>query len=277
MAKLYYFTDDEMYCHHTLDDVPNPAEFSMHAHDQLEIFYFISGNGSYLVEGTNYVLSPHDILIMRQAETHKPMISPDAPYERIAIHFSPELLRAFPSGLLVPFYDRPLGRGNLFSGTKYPKLCSAFQDFDFSGSHLPHSHIFARLLLFLSQLADVYESEHRDAIGHDDSSELVSYVNDHLFENLCLSSISAHFLKSTAQISRDFKKATGSTIWDYIRIKRLLAAQALIQRGDAPTKVCSVCGFSDYSAFFRAYKAHFGCPPSQNPRKKAASAPDRSE
>ena len=265
MSKLYCYKDEEIYCHHTKDDTPNPLDFPIHAHDQLEIFFFISGKGSYLVEGVSYDLSPNDIMIMRQAETHKLIISPDEPYERIAIHFSPGLLRSYSPQLLASFNDRPLGRGNLFSGTKYPNLCIAFQKFDFQTSTVQRSHIFARLLLFLSELADVYQADQIGEYMYDDSSELVGYVNEHLFDNLSVNSISQHFMKSTAQISRDFKKATGSPVWVYIRIKRLLAAQAMIQQGESPAKVCISCGFSDYSAFFRAYKSHFGYPPSHPP------------
>lgn len=265
MPKLYCYKDEEIYCHHTKDDAPYPLDFSMHAHDRLEIFFFISGKGSYLVEGVSYDLSPNDIMIMRQVETHKLIISPDEPYERIAIHFSSGLLRSYSPQLLAPFNDRPLGHGNLFSGAKYPNLCIAFQNFDFSASTVQRSHIFARLLLFLSELADVYQSDNNGEFIYDDSSELVGYVNEHLFENLSVDSISQHFLKSAAQISRDFKRATGSPIWAYIRIKRLLAAQAMIQQGESPAKVCVSCGFSDYSAFFRAYKSHFGYPPSYLP------------
>ena len=193
------------------------------------------------------------------------VIEQDEPYERIAIHFSPGLLRSYSPQLLASFNDRPLGRGNLFSGTKYPNLCIAFQKFDFQTSTVQRSHIFARLLLFLSELADVYQADQIGEYMYDDSSELVGYVNEHLFDDLSVNSISQHFMKSTAQISRDFKKATGSPVWVYIRIKRLLAAQAMIQQGESPAKVCISCGFSDYSAFFRAYKSHFGYPPSHPP------------
>lgn len=261
MTSLYSYNDDRIYCHHTRDAVPNPLDFPMQVHNQFEILYVISGRGGFLVEGTRYALSSGDIMIMRQAETHKLIISPDEPYERIAVHFSPALFSPFGPQLLAPFLDRPLGHGNHFSGAKYPALCSAFRDFDFSDSRVQYPHIFARLLLFLSELADVYEAEHRDALLQNDSSELVGYVNAHLFEALSVDSVSRQFMKSTAQIARDFKKATGSPMRTYIRIKRLLAAQAMLRRGDMPTKVCTACGFNDYSAFFRAFRAYFGYSP----------------
>jgi len=48
----------------------------------------------------------------------------------------------------------------------------------------------------------------------------------------------------------------------YITAKRLALAQREICSGGKPTEVCLECGFADYSAFYRAYVAHFGKKPS---------------
>ena len=268
MEHIYTYRDDSIYCHHTIDKVPEPEDFPIHAHESLEIFYFISGCGSYLVEGTCYSLHPGDIMIMRQAETHKLMISPDEPYERIAIHFPPELVSRFDEKLLSPFMNRPLGYGNLYSFAQYPGLNKAFENFDFSGAAQQRAHIAARLMLFLAGLNDVYDAQGRTGPAESFPSRLVSYVNEHLFEDISVQSISQHFMKSSSQISRDFRRSTGSSLWEYVVLKRLLAAQALMQRGEAASKVCVECGFGDYSAFYRAYRARFGHAPSLEPIRR---------
>ena len=48
----------------------------------------------------------------------------------------------------------------------------------------------------------------------------------------------------------------------FITAKRLAMAQREICAGGKPTEVCFRCGFRDYSAFWRAYTAFFGCKPS---------------
>ena len=107
MPHLFSYRDAELYSHHTLDVSPQQTNHSMHAHELMEIFFFISGKGSYLVEGTSYPLQPNDILILREAETHTLTISPDEPYERIAIHFSPALLN-HPSEETAEYFQRLL-------------------------------------------------------------------------------------------------------------------------------------------------------------------------
>ena len=272
MPHIFSYRDEDIYCHHTVDPHPDPEDFTMHAHERMEIFYFISGKGSYLVEGTAYPLQPGDVLIMRPAETHRLAISPDEPYERIAFHFAPSLLAAVEAeALLRPFFDRPLGQGNLYprSGCG-AKLQTAFADFTFEGIPDVRLNLLARLLLLLTALRGIHDSaDQLFAPPRSPAGELVTYVNEHLFEDISLQTISDRFFRSKSQISRLFRQATGSSLWEYVTIKRLLAARAMIQRGESAGTACAACGFSDYSAFFRAYRAHFHHAPKDDTAKKA--------
>lgn len=262
MAQLFTYRDSELYSHRTLDPQPKADAFPMHAHEQMEVYYFLSGSGSYLVEGNLYQLKPHDILITRAAEAHTPIILPDEPYERIVIHFSPALLRPFDPELrlLEPFLDRPLGHQNLYPAANDPKgrLRAAFAGFTFDGVEDVRLNLIARLLLLLTTMRGIQSSDYRlhfpaQGLQH----QLVQYVNEHLFEEISLQSVADHFFRSRSQISRIFRQATGSSLWEYVTIKRLLAARAMLQRGESAADACLACGFSDYSAFYRAYQKHF--------------------
>ena len=273
MPHIFTYRDKELYSHHTIDQTPASDEFTMHAHEWMEIFYFISGKGSYLVEGTLYPLQPNDILIMRSAETHTLTISPEEPYERIAIHFSPTLLASFDpeQRLLRPFLERPLGQLNYYPAANDPsgRLRAAFSGFRFDEVPDIRLNLIARLLLFLTTLDGQYEQagmHHIPAQGL--QGQLVTYVNEHLFENISLQSIADHFYRSRSQTSRIFQQATGSSLWEYITIKRLMAARAMIRRGESAGNACIACGFSDYSSFFRSYRAHFGHAPKEDAAKE---------
>lgn len=269
MHHYFSYRDNEIYSHHTVDITPNPESHQMHAHEWMEIFYFISGKGSYLVEGTQYELTPGDILIMRAAETHKLQISPDEPYERIAIHFPYSLIQGFdPDGrLLRPFTERQLGQHNHYraedEGTR--ELAAAFSSFRFDTVSEVKLNLIGRLLLLLTTLSGIYErASGTEVHGGGFQRELVRYVNEHLFEDISLQSVSDHFYRSRSQISRVFRQATGSALWEYVTIKRLLSARAMLERGESAGDACAQCGFSDYSTFFRAYRAHFGHSPKED-------------
>ena len=261
MPHLFSYRDSELYSHHTVDLHPNPEDFSMHAHDWMEIYYFISGSGTYLVEGTQYPIRPHDILILRPAETHRLSIAPSEPYERIAIHFSASLLATLDpeQRLLKPFLDRPLGQQNYYpaEADSDGHLRTAFSDFNFDRVPDIRLNLLARLVLFLTALCGVYEETAHHVPAQGLQSMIVAYVNEHLFEPISLQTVADHFYRSRSQISRIFQQATGSPIWEYVTIKRLLAARAMIQRGEPAGKACLACGFTDYSSFYRAYRARF--------------------
>ena len=90
----------------------------------------------------------------------------------------------------------------------------------------------------------------------------MGYVNAHLFEPLSLNDLGRAFARSTSQLGRVFREATGTSLWDYVVMKRLLSARAMLQRGETAVRAAAACGFSDYSAFYRAYRKRFGHAPS---------------
>ena len=62
---------------------------------------------------------------------------------------------------------------------------------------------------------------------------------------------------------RLFKAQTGSTVHAYVRQKRLLYAARLIREGESAARAAAESGFSDYSAFHRAFRESFGISPGQ--------------
>ena len=58
-----------VYISHSIDEDPKDKDFYMHVHDTYEIYCFVSGKASYMVEGRIYDLRPGSLLLMRSAET----------------------------------------------------------------------------------------------------------------------------------------------------------------------------------------------------------------
>ena len=270
MESHFYYRDEDLFVHHTLDKHPTPDSFPMHAHERMEIFCFLSGCGAYLIEGTQYDLCAGDVLIMRHAEAHKLLIRPDEPYDRIAIHFSPRLLSSLdPEGaLLRPFLNRPLGRMNRAAPTVGKHASQLLQLESLRESpYQTRLRIISCLLPLLCELSDSFQANASDAADSGTQSlaaRLTAYINDHLYEDISLEALCQVFFLSRSQINRIFTGATGTSIWRYVTIKRLLAARAMIRDHEPAGDVCTRCGFNDYSAFYRAYKARFGCSPTED-------------
>ena len=269
MATIYRYYDPQVQFNHSLDPHPRDNGFQMHAHEYYEIFYFVSGDAVYLVEGNKYPLEPGSIIIMREAETHRISFLSDTPYERFTLHFSPSLLKdTDPNQLLLqPFHDRLLGQNNLYRPTEfkgeYP--LSLLEAMCVSGEDLQEQRLAVLTYFYplLNLLRNTFVEKKRTAeSGSRSTAEMLAlYINGHLSEPLSLEHLSKQFFLSTSQLERLFKQATGSSIWDYIMIKRLLAARSMIRAGTPLGKAAQESGFRDYSSFYRAYIRKYGISP----------------
>lgn len=252
--------------HYAANDAPDPDRFRMHTHDACELFCFLEGKGSFQIEGSSYPLTPGDILLMRPLEAHYIRIDPACRYTRFAIHFRPSLLADIdPDGrLLRPFTGREAGRRNLYHA----------EDFDSPLSRLLLQNAVApcedrRLQLItclvplLGEIERVFRAQSDAPADETQVFRILHYINNHIAEPITLDTICRTFYISKPQLCRSFKRATGSTVWDYITVKRLMNARQHILSGASPTKVFAMCGFSDYSAFYRAYRKAFGISPAE--------------
>lgn len=271
MDFLQEFYSDDLYMRYAIDETPDDRNFLMHVHEQCEIFYFVSGNAEYLVEGTKYPLKSGNILIMRPSESHRAKILGGGKYERYALNFSLSVIDHIDPQrrLMKAFFDRPLGRGNLYLPSEFnignmrvffAEMCSGTDDYDMQ------LRILSRLFLLLNVIDEAFTN--RDSAEYAPpqsiSEEIVSYVNTHLFEELSVNVLAKHFFLSTSQFSRVFKQATGAAPWEYVTIKRLTVAKEKIRSGISAQNAAEICGFGDYSAFYRSYVKYFGHSPQKD-------------
>lgn len=268
MLPQFSYSGPELHMHHTLSE--HPEGCPMHVHEEIELYYFMQGSCKYQVEGNEYDLRPGDVLVMRPSETHRLCVLNDVPYERIVIELPISLIKHYDPGLklLAPVFDRPLGRRNRFREQDFetPLYKQCFESLNADSPLGAELDSMPKILTILSELYKVFTAS---ADGTQTESggvavKIIDYVNSHIFESLSLTEISDKFFLSQSQLSRIFRKATGTSVWEYITIKRLIAARDRIRSGESAGTVCNDCGFKDYSCFYRQYRARFGISPKQD-------------
>ena len=87
------------------------------------------------------------------------------------------------------------------------------------------------------------------------------HINAHYREPLSVSSLAQLFFMDKNTMTRQFKRIVGMTPGDYIRRKRLESAYNLIRQGYSVQHAGFVSGFTDYSAFYRAFRQCYGLSP----------------
>lgn len=256
---------------HDMDTEPIPGFFNMHIHPCLELVYVIRGSVTFQVEGSIYNLRPGDLIITRIAEAHCLLRSSEFPeYERMMFYLDPALLKeTLNSSLLKPFFDRPLGLFNHYTAQELPgdMVRACLQQLFHGPEKISEMQALSYFLPVLQAIYDIWRSKsHHFAQTEPQplAAQLVAYINRHLFDLEGLHQLENAFFMSASQINRVFRSFMGSSVWNYITLKRLFAARELIQSGALPHKAAIACGYKDYSNFFRAYKKQFSCSPQED-------------
>ena len=101
---------------------------------------------------------------------------------------------------------------------------------------------------------------------------IYEYIDAHLAENLSVAGLAEQFFMDKNTLTRQFKRLVGMTPGECIRQRRLQAAHTMIAAGAGMQEACAECGFSDYSAFYRAFRQAYGISPSDYAAQAVGSA-----
>ena len=259
---------DQLIYDHSREENPEPYVF-MHAHTDMEIYYLIDGDVEYHVENSIYKPMPGDILIMRPGEVHTSLVTSPRAYDRFNLRFSPELLKETLNGrLLRPFLDRPAGVSNHYTAQELHSelIKSCFSRMFTRDTGRDPMRAVTYLLPILQEIYDAWSI--RDIPKENPATTLpariIAYINQNLSGLESPQQICDAFYMSQAQLYRVFRAYAGTSVWDYVRAKRLHAAREQMLSGVAPAQAALENGFSDYSTFFRAYKKEFEHTPKED-------------
>lgn len=267
MAIIEHIENELFSLSHSIDKTPKDTDFPPHIHDVYELFCLVKGEVNYSVEGHFYNLHSGAIMLIRSSENHKLLVNKSSEYERYVLNFSPSLLSGFSKELLNPFRQRELGEKNMYLPSEFEHVVPLFYfEKMFSESKYAPSRdvVLASLCALLCEINVAFCKKDELALG--DSSiekKIISYVNENLTNDINTSDVAEYVHLSPSQVSRIFKRATGTSIHDYIITKRLILFNKKLSKGISIVQASRECGFSDYSAFYRLYKKRFGFSPSK--------------
>ena len=239
-----------------------------HFHDFYEVFYFIGGDVDYWIDGSVYSLKPGDILLIRPTELHKPVPRDvaSANYERIVLWLEKSYLENLEDGIFTACFavsaeTKILRPSRNLRGQLMPLFEQLVREFyaDTFGSQSYTRGVLLQLLTVINRIALTGQ-----ATGDSTPTfvtDILTYINTHYGEPLSLDALASHFFVSKYYLSHEFKKAVGTGVHRYITLKRLSVAYDLLADGMSPNQAAVQCGFGDYTAFYRAFRAEYGISP----------------
>jgi AraC-like DNA-binding protein len=258
---------------HFYDEKKQAKKIRAHCHDRYEILYVSKGSGIIVIEGIKYPINPKTLIVLPPLTCHYIDIEDGSEYERyIAMFHSDDVFSEM--GDILKAFDCDSVDDTCFYAdvTDDNGLLSAFARFT-SEVSLPeyersqyYRFILSELILYVSAVKNRREYKRNESeLG----ARVIRYLSECVTKNTSLEHLEKYFFVTRHYLCRAFKKHNGISIHGYITEKRIMYAKKLIDKGETAYVAADKVGYSDYSAFYRAYLKIVGKSPTSKKREEA--------
>lgn len=237
---------------------------NQHCHAYYEIEIAVKGEGKHIINGQNYRETEGDIFLMRLTDFHGFIM------ERAGEHWVIEIPPSTIPDDIAKLME--LAEGNIITHLNAEDFARAKELFvmieECNGKNevfyeWKRMYLTCSLILFILERSEKNFSERYSERGLQ-IREIITYIQDNLFEDLSTASIASNFFISKEYLSKFFKMNTGVTISSYIRKTRLSYASKLIVSTDKKMiEICEISGFNSLSTFLRTFKKEYGTTPTE--------------
>lgn len=94
-------------------------------------------------------------------------------------------------------------------------------------------------------------------------NRMISYLQDHIQENISITDLSEYFHLNSDYLARLFKNHMHISLGKYIILLKISVAEDLLREGKSVTEVQEILAFSSYAHFFKTFQKITGISPSR--------------
>lgn len=227
-------------------------------HHNIEILYFVEGSGEVICDMEVENVSVGDIFVVNSNSIHSVKTEDVVKYYCLIV--DKKFCDSNGIECSKRAFVKKINNDNVTE--KYKKIVDAFK----TRTDFYKTRIRVSVLDLLVALAEDFSSENRNR-DDDKQTEIIKhvieYINDNFSEEITIDELSQFAGYSRAHLSRQFKKATGLSIVEYINYIRCTNAHTmLVGENKTVSEVALECGFSNMSYFSKIYKRVIGKLPS---------------
>lgn len=247
---------------------------SLHSHDFFEVLYCHSPAGvEYLVASERYRLQKGDIVFVPPGIPHCPILPErmQEVYRRDVIRMSKEFVaNMFSMNLEDNSEDVPGPFLLRTAGTRWEHLGELFHLGNLEAAQKQTGWELAvianttKLMVYIHRAINEQPTAPLKAEKPELLDQVLEYIEQHLHEKISLSEVAHHFYVSQSTITQTFRNKLGLSFYRCVTQARLIAARRLIEGDQSLESIAEAVGFTDYSAFYRAFKQEFGVSPRQH-------------
>ena len=250
-------------------------------HTYLELFVVLARECRLRIGGVVVTLNAGDVLVMDHMKLHAVRELPAGEAEAIVIRFLPEIVRGFATGsadhlVLLPFYCQDEGRPHVLRGREpaaaavHGALAQVFDAYaELERTPYWQTGTRAYFLTVLHHLAQRFEAAERlrEQFARQQTKtnrlrKLFGHIERNYAARISLQDAAVMAGLSRPQFHAVFKKATGTTLVDYLTQVRLTHAVRLLRETDCSiAEIATQVGFADQSYFDRRFRQRFNRTP----------------
>ncbi len=259
--EIYYYSDSHF------------QSVSPHVHDYYEFYFPVSGKIEMEIEGRPTPLSSRSVVVVPPGTIHRAVTENDErSYCRYVFWISKPYYRRLSSwSEEMPYIVKRAESDRVFiyhfKEYEYALIQSKIlrlieeERVNRYGKNVFAGIMISDLIMTLSRLA--YEQDHpqRKEKEIDTIQAMIEYIDRHLDEDLSLEMLGEQFYISKYYAAHEFKERTGMSVHQYIIKKRLERCADEMKTGKAVSRIYADHGFSDYSAFYRAFRKEYHLAP----------------
>ena len=261
--------------HHTTS-AQNPWD-KFHSHPGMEFIYIHEGEGSAIIDQNIYPFKPGSLMYFQPFQLHR--VKADIPetgsYIRSKLLFEPSVVECYMEQFtILQRFFQYLRQSNLdcqvLQVDDPSQFDALFHLYDCRDKELIHTEGFALFfMLFLRRVKDQWnvnnQPEREVKLRHISYAErIMQWIESHYHEEFTLAALVNELHLSSFHISHLFRKATGSTITEYLIYRRLREACLLLRTTSLSLQeICDKIGIGNISYFCQLFRKRLGATPAQ--------------
>ncbi len=246
-----------------------------HTHEYFQIYYIAKGSLMHFIGNNSSKLRQSDMFIIPPRVVH--YIVPEPSTVFYSFSFMPDFLgEGNPNNKLVSLFLRNLlTEKNILPKVSIDsidifyiesimeRMLNEFNCKDFGFSEIIHSYA----VLLVAVLARNYFKKYTLPEYFDNSKQFVlhciEYIENNFAERITLDEITKRSAMSKNRFCELFFKLTGHSFNRYLNICRIKKATEYIKDGYKIIAIYGLCGYSDFSTFYRNFKKIMGISPKE--------------
>ncbi|MBQ7387293.1 MAG: helix-turn-helix domain-containing protein [Clostridia bacterium] len=216
--------------------------YGPHIRSHYIIHYCLSGKGTLFDKFGEHKISAGELFIIREGELTTYSADGDDPWEYVWIAFMGE-------------------RASVFSTDRSVYSCSSepfLRILELAEAAETSSDIYVSIIYDI-----IYRLFSKREHSSDTLSSIRKYIRYNYMMDISAESVASSFGYERTYLYRIFKKRYGTGIKEYIIKIRMDNARAFLLEGRSVAETAALTGYKDEFNFSRAYKKHFGIPPSK--------------